>query len=107
MKKLSPLILLALSACCDLSAQTLTSIQIGASVSGPTILVDGVAYTSPQVFTWPTGSEHVVQFVQAVDINGSLLPYQNNASGNVRYLFVQWVDSTGLLDVPTIPTLTV
>ena len=99
--------LLALSACCSISAQTLTSIEIGATVNGPIILVDGVAYTSPQVFTWPTGSEHVVQFVQAVDVNGNPLPYQTNAGGTVHYVFVQWVDSTGLLDVPNLPILTI
>ncbi len=107
MNKYTLLILLALLACCGISAQTLTSIQIGATVNGPIILVDGIAYTSPQVFTWPTGSEHVVQFVQSVDASGNPLPYQANAGGTVQYWFVQWVDSTGLLDVPTVPILTI
>lgn len=88
-----------------MSAQN-TSIQIGTNPSGPVFLVDGTAYTTTQVFEWPSGSAHVVQFLLAQGASGTTLGYQNSTPGGTEYQFNGWVDNSGLL-VGTSPNITI
>ncbi len=78
-------------------AQSVSSIKVGLSLPGPTFYVDGQAYNTQQIFLWPTGSKHTVQFLVSVDVQGTELPFQS-ANGDVaRWVFGGWKDNTGLL----------
>src|SRR5579872_1831932 len=100
MKRTSLLIGLLLFACAIAGAQV-TSVRIGTnflapgnsalSGSNPAYIVDGTVYTSPQNFTWPVGSKHIVEFLLSVDANGNVLGYQSTLSDSIRYGFAGWV----------------
>ena len=73
-----------------------TSITIGTSPStnnGPEYIVDGTGYIKTQVFVWPVGSVHVVQFPFSLDNNGNGLPYQSQLNDTLRFTFGGWVAS--------------
>src|SRR6266852_2179573 len=88
------LVLLALLACVCAWAQPSTSIRIGTNANslgvnqnGPIFVVDGQQFTSTQVFVWPVGSKHIVQYLLSVDpVSQAQLPYQS-ITGDVRYYF--------------------
>ncbi len=71
------------------SAQALTSVRIGTNEEGARFLVDGQLYLYTQNFIWPEGSTHVVEFVQALDVDDPQ-PYQYHPSGRARYTFGGW-----------------
>src|SRR4051812_17312980 len=98
MKNRSKLLLsLALIASGNLWAQpAITPILIGTNPDGPIFLVDGQSYTSQQLFQWPKGSKHVVQFLLSVDVNGNPLGYQSSNYDAQRFSFNGWSDSDGL-----------
>src|SRR5271154_6414437 len=107
MKRNNWLILISLLGLGGLSAQSLSTITIGANPttnSGPIFIVDGTSYIAPQVFTWPTGSKHIVQFPLAVAPDGSALTYQSAANNNIRFAFNGWTENTTLLS-PTSSTV--
>jgi uncharacterized protein (TIGR03437 family) len=106
MKRANILILLGLLSCGWLSAQN-TSIQIGTIPSGAVFIVDGNAYTTTQIFEWPSGSAHVVQFPLAVSPQGTTLPYQASNILGVEYQFNSWTDNAGLLQAGQNPTITI
>jgi uncharacterized protein (TIGR03437 family) len=111
MKRNNWLILISLLGLGGLSAQSLSTITIGASPttnSGPIFIVDGTSYIATQVFTWPTGSKHIVQFPLALDISGAPLPYQSAANDNIRFAFNSWTENTTLLSPgsSTVQTIT-
>jgi uncharacterized protein (TIGR03437 family) len=111
MKRNNWLILIILLAIGGVSAQSLSTITIGAnpsSNSGPIFIVDGTSYITTQVFTWPTGSKHIVQFPVAIDSSGNALPYQSGAGDNVRFQFNGWTENTTLLSQgsSTVQTIT-
>ena len=111
MKRNNWLILICLLGLGGLSAQSLSTITIGTSPttnSGPVFIVDGTSYGSTQVFSWPTGSKHIVQFPVALDFAGNPLPYQSAVNDNVRFLFDGWTENTTLLSptTATVQTLT-
>lgn len=96
MRRTTSLISLALLACGLAGAQAMTSVRIGTSftsLSGanPQFVVDGTQYTSPQVFVWPVGSKHTVQFPFSTDNNGVSLDYQSVLNDTIRYSFGGWV----------------
>jgi uncharacterized protein (TIGR03437 family) len=94
-----------------LSAQSLSTITIGTiptTNNGPVFIVDGTSYSTTQVFTWPTGSKHIVQYPLALDLNGNALTYQSAANDNIRFIFNGWTENTTLLSPAsaTIQTIT-
>jgi uncharacterized protein (TIGR03437 family) len=90
-----------------INAQTLTSITIGLNPSGAMFVVDGTIYLTPQVFEWPSGSEHIVQFPFSADQYGNLLNYQSNNNNNTHYFFGAWVDNNALITPSSSSTITV
>ena len=86
----------------SLGAQTLTSIKIGTTVSGiagnnPIFVVDGTSYISTQVFVWPVGSKHIVQFSFFAGWQRRHASLQSANFDNVRYAFTGWTASNNLL----------
>ena len=79
-------------------AQSVQSVTIGLSLPGPIYIVDGQQFTSQQVFLWPVGSKHSLQFLYSVDeFTGVTLGWQS-ANGDVtRWTFGGWKDNLGLL----------
>ena len=74
MKRNNRLICLFLVGLVGLSAQSLSTVTIGSNPTtnnGPIIIVDGTSYSGTQVFTWPTGSKHIVQFPLALAPDGT------------------------------------
>ncbi len=84
------LILLTLVTCGGAWAQSGSSVQVGTSPIGAAFSVDGVSYLSTQVFTWPAGSKHIVQFPFTEGPNGAPLPYQQSSDGTVQFVFGGW-----------------
>ncbi len=90
MKRLNRLMLLGLLALLGsfgATASAQSSMRIGSTVDGATFLVDGQRYTSTQLFTWPEGSTHSVQFPANLDLEGKTVQY---FSGGGRYRFDGW-----------------
>jgi uncharacterized protein (TIGR03437 family) len=102
------LVLLALLACVCAWAQQTTSIHIGTNPNGPIFVVDGQQYTTSQVFVWPVGSKHIVQFLLSVDpVTQTILGYQATNYDAIRYSFGSWTDNTGLLGPGSSPVQTI
>ena len=58
------------------------TVNVGTSIAGPSFTVDGSLYTTPQVFTWVSGSTHNI---------GTTSP--QGITGGSRYYFNSWSDS--------------
>jgi len=72
-------------------AQTTTvPVRVGLSIPGPIFLVDGQAYTSPQIFQWSVGSNHQIYFLQTTEPDGSLSIHQYQQTPGYRYTFGGW-----------------
>lgn len=67
------------------------SVTIATAPAGLQILVDGVAYTSPQVFQWSAGSVHTI---------GTTSPQGNSQT---RYVFATWSDGGAISHSVTAP----
>jgi hypothetical protein len=65
-------------------------VRVGLSIPGPIFLVDGQAYTSPQIFQWTTGSSHQVYFLQTAEPDGTLSNHQYQQTPGLRYAFGGW-----------------
>lgn len=112
-KYLNRLVILGLMTGVSVWAQTVP-VQVGLSLPGPIFLVDGQAYTSPQVFQWSIGSNHQVYFLQTAEPDGSLGNHQYVQTPGYRYAFGGWslagqqaAGFTGpLINVTVGPTLT-
>src|SRR6185437_12836806 len=102
MKQAKILILLMLLVLSSASAQTVSSITIGTTITSgpaPTFYVDGTAYNTTQIFLWPQGSKHTVFFPEDLDLI-TLVPLGYQSSGYpyfVRWGFSGWSDNQGLL----------
>ena len=97
-KQFKPLALMGLLATAGAWAQGVSQISIGLTQPGATFIVDGTNYTSTQVFSWPTGSKHTIQFLLSVDPNTGLTqPFQGGSSGTVVYTFAGWTSNAGTL----------
>ncbi len=100
MKQLKSLAIIGLLASAGAWAQSASQITVGLSMPGATFIVDGTYYTSTQVFSWPTGSVHILQFLDSIDPNtGATLPFQGASSGTTEYAFSGWTANTGNLSV--------
>jgi uncharacterized protein (TIGR03437 family) len=83
------LILLILISC-GAWAQSSSSVQVGTVPIGAAFAVDGVSFVSTQIFLWPTGSKHIIQFPFTTAANGTSLGYQLSNDGNYEWLFGGW-----------------
>jgi uncharacterized protein (TIGR03437 family) len=72
------------------AAQALVSMRIGLTEEGARFLVDGQVYTHSQVFVWPEGSFHVVQFPFTVEADGTPTPFQYRDDREARYVWFGW-----------------
>jgi uncharacterized protein (TIGR03437 family) len=104
MKRVKSLSLLMLLASGGIFAQTI-GVTVGLSQPGPVFYVDGQLYGTTQVFLWPEGSKHVLQFPFS-EILGTSLPYQQSAGvcatvtpcpSTIEWTFGGWADNLGLL----------
>jgi len=83
------LILIILISCVGAWAQN-SSVQVGTVPIGAAFSVDGVSYLSTQVFLWPKGSKHIIQFPFTQGPNGTTLPYQLSSDGLTQFTFGGW-----------------
>src|SRR5262249_23262728 len=68
-----------------------SSVKVGLSVENVLFYVDGRQYSTTQIFLWPEGSKHTVQFLLSVDVaSGDDLPYQAGRNSTERYTFGGW-----------------
>jgi uncharacterized protein (TIGR03437 family) len=84
------LILLIAISCGGAWAQIASSVEVGTNPNGAAFAVDGVSYSSTQVFLWPSGSKHILQFPFTSGPNGTTLAFQLSSDGNYQYLFGGW-----------------
>jgi len=113
-KRLKRLVILSLLMCVGAWAQTTVPVRVGLSIPGPIFLVDGQAFTSPQIFQWTVGSNHQVYFLQTAEPDGSLSLHQYQQTPGYRYTFGGWsvtgqastVSQGPLASVTVGPTLT-
>lgn len=89
-KSLKRLAILGLLTCAGAWAQTSVPVRVGLSIPGPIFLVDGQAYTTPQIFQWTVGSNHQVYFLQTNEPDGTLSIHQYQQTPGVRYTFGGW-----------------
>ena len=78
-------------------AQSAVSVKVGLSITGPVFYVDGQAYDTQQIFLWPIGSKHIVQFLVSVNPQGADLPFQASNGDTTHWTFGGWTANTGLL----------
>ncbi len=83
-----------------------SSVSVGPSAGVVRFYVDGQFYTSRQVFTWPTGSKHILEFAVQQLPDGSTALYQQSLDGQYRYQFGGWTDSTGQTSPAPVYTVT-
>ncbi len=90
----------------------MTAVTITTSVAGPVFAVDGGQYNGPQLFLWPAGSKHIVQFIGGPMPGELLAPgagtyVQLTPSQDTIYSFAGWQENTGLLQNLGTPVITV
>lgn len=59
--------------------------------------MDGQPYVAPQVFLWPQGSKHIVQFPTIKNPDGTSTGCQITQDEQAQYCFSGWTESTGNL----------
>lgn len=89
-----------------------TAVTITTSVPGAVYAVDGSQYNGPQIFIWPQGSKHILQFIGGPMPTGLIAPgagayVQLTASQDTIYSFAGWQENTGLLQNLATPVITV
>jgi len=89
-------------------AQTV-GVAVGLTEVGPVFYVDGQQYSNSQVFLWPVGSKHIVQFPFSVNALGETLAYQGGTGNTAEWSFSGWFDNQGFLSPTTsaVQTITV
>ena len=108
MKTTKHAVLLGLLACVGVWAQSSgSSIRVQTSLPGARFIVDGRVYDTPQVFFWPEGSKHSLQFPFSVDLTGADMPFQFADSGKARFGFTSWRTNGPSLQPSGSPVLTV
>ncbi len=70
--------------------QNVSSVQVGTVPIGAAFSVDGISYLQTQVFLWPAGSKHIIQFPYTEGPNGTTLPYQLSNDGLTQFIFGGW-----------------
>src|SRR5215469_170251 len=106
MKRIIWLMIVALLVCGPGFAQSISTVDVSVNPSGAAFIVDGNTYITPQVFAWPTGSKHIVQFPLSAQNNGTLTNLQYAPNGNVAYGFGSWTANNGPLPAGTYVTVT-
>jgi uncharacterized protein (TIGR03437 family) len=106
MKRVNGLMAAALLLTAGLSGQTLSTVTIGTQPNGPVFLVDGASYITQQVFVWPAGSKHTIQFPFSSDASGAQLSYQSALSDSIRYSFSGWTANNGTLGGGAVQVIT-
>ena len=98
MKRATQLAILATTlAAAGAWGQGIGTVKIGTNPEGPYFYVDGRQYTTTQVFLWPVGSKHQVQFPLSVDpASSESLAFQYGRNSNIRYTFSGWKANGGL-----------
>ncbi len=84
--------------------QPISSIRILTEPQGARFYVDGLLYYSAQVFLWPAGSKHTLQFPLFQTFDGTTANYQLSLDNNIQYVFGGWLDDRGLLSPGSAPT---
>ncbi len=74
-----------------------SSIRISTDPPGGRFYVDGLPYVAAQVFLWPQGSKHIVQFPTDQNLNGASSGCQLSQDFQYQYCFANWSDSSGTL----------
>src|ERR1017187_10525755 len=85
---------------------TVSSIRISTVPDGARFYVDGLPYVAAQIFLWPQGSKHIVQFPTDTN-NGVSTGCQASQDGQYKYCFSGWTDSSGALAQGSAPDQTV
>ncbi len=96
--KYQRLFLASLISSAALMGQTTTtsSIRISTTPAGARFYVDGQPYVSAQVFLWPQGNKHLLQFPTDIP-NGVDTGCQISQDVQYKYCFSGWTDSTGAM----------
>ncbi|HUA87150.1 MAG TPA: IPT/TIG domain-containing protein [Bryobacteraceae bacterium] len=97
MKRTIWLVIVALLVSTGIFAQTISTVDVSVNPPGAAFMVDGNTYITPQVFPWPTGSKHIIEFPLSFDQNGNPTTYQTAQNGNIEYLFGSWTANDGTL----------
>src|ERR1700731_3555743 len=106
MKRVKSLPLLMLLASGGIFAPTV-GVTVGLTEVGPVFYVDGQQYSNSQVFLWPVGSKHIVQFPFSVNALGATLGYQAGTGDTAQWSFGGWADNLGLLIPAGAPVQTI
>ncbi len=95
--------------CGAIAAQntSISSIRISTAPEGGRFYVDGLPYVAAQVFLWPQGSKHIVQFPTEANLNGASTGCQVSQNLQYQYCFSSWSDSSGALTASTAPDQTI
>lgn len=100
-----------LLAATTLAAQSISGVQVSTSIPGAVFAVDGVEYSTAQVFFWPAGSKHILAFPEAPLPPSVLVPgggtVQTTPSLDTVFSFNGWTENTGLLALGSNPVITV
>src|SRR5262249_35435726 len=76
--------------------QTISSVRVSTNPGGGRFLVDGLMYSNAQVFLWPQGSKHILQFPQDTLPDGTPAGYQSRLDGLARYALGTWTLNNGV-----------
>ena len=96
----------ALLVCAGSFAQSISTVDVRVNPPGAAFMVDGNTYITPQVFAWPAGSKHIVEFPLSVDGNGNQTSLQYAQNGNIAYGFGSWTANNGALPGGSTVTVT-
>ncbi len=88
---------LVLCGCLGAQTSTISSVRVSTAPEGARFYVDGLPYVAAQIFLWPQGSKHIVQFPTDANLNGSSSGCQVSQSLAYQYCFSSWSDSSGSL----------
>ncbi len=99
--------ILLIAACAAVGeAQTVSGITIGSEYAWAQFSVDGQMFQGKQTFTWPQGTQHVVQFRN--DLTPATAGCATNLATALQFssdqttllVFTGWADNAGLLQAP-------
>lgn len=80
-----------------------SSVLISTTPSGARFYVDGLPYISAQIFLWPQGSKHTLQFPTEAYVNGASAGCQISQNLQFQYCFTSWTNSNGSMAAGSAP----